>query len=50
MIGVLAGDEPGFACFKFVGCASGADPLTSQLVISTIYRDSISVILANGFR
>ena len=50
IIGVLAGGGLGFAYFKFVGCASGACPLTSHPVISTIYGAVIGAIIANGFR
>jgi len=50
IIGVLAGGGLGFAYFKFVGCASGACPLTSHPVISTIYGAVIGAIIANGLR
>jgi len=37
VIGIALGAAAGFAYYKFVGCASGACPLTSNPYISTIY-------------
>jgi hypothetical protein len=50
IIGVLVGGGLGFAYFKFVGCSSGACPLTSHPVISTIYGAVLGAIIANSFR
>ncbi len=50
IIGVLTGGGLSFAYYKFVGCSSGASPLTSHPVISTIYGAVIGAIIANGFR
>jgi hypothetical protein len=37
LIGIAAGGLIGFAWYKFVGCRTGACPLTSNPWISTIY-------------
>ena len=50
IIGVLAGGGLGFAYFKLVGCSSGACPLMSHPVISTIYGAVLGGIFANSFR
>ena len=50
IIGILAGGRQEFSCFKFVGFSSGAYPLTSHPISSTIYSAVIGTIIANGFR
>ena len=50
IIGVLAGGGLGFTYFKFVGSSSGACPLTSHPVSSTLYGAVIGAIIVNGFR
>ena len=50
IIGGLAGGGLGFAYSKFVGCSSGACPLTSHPVSSTIYGAVLGAIVANGLR
>ena len=50
LIGVLVGGGLGFAYYKFVGCATGACPLTSHPVISTIYGAILGAIVAGTFR
>jgi hypothetical protein len=37
IIGIVLGAVAGFAYYRFVGCASGACPITSNPYISTIY-------------
>ena len=37
----------GFAYYKFIGCASGACPITSNPVISTIYGAVLGYLFAN---
>jgi len=49
IIGVVVGGGLGFACHKFSGCSSGACPLTSNPVISTIYGAVLGVLLATSF-
>ncbi len=41
-IGALAG----YGYYKFIGCASGACPITSNPVISTIYGAGMGYLLA----
>lgn len=50
VIAVLAGGGLGFACYKFVGCTSGACPLTSNPWISTIYGGVLGVLFATSFK
>jgi len=37
ILGPLIGAVAGFAYYKFIGCASGACPITSNPWVSTIY-------------
>ncbi len=50
LIGALAGGGLGFAYYKFIGCASGACPLTSHPVISTLYGVLVGALIASGVR
>jgi hypothetical protein len=49
VIGVVAGGGLGFGWYKFVGCSTGACPLTSHPVISTIYGAVLGVLVATSF-
>jgi len=49
VIGVIAGGGLGFGWYKFVGCSSGACPLTSHPVISTIYGAVFGALIATSF-
>lgn len=49
ILGVVIGGGLGFAYYKFVGCASGACPLTSNPIISTIYGSIVGALLASSF-
>lgn len=49
IIGAVVGGGLGFAYYKFVGCSSGACPLTSNPVISTIYGSVVGALLASSF-
>ena len=44
ILGTVIGGAAGFACYKFIGRASGACPLTSNPWTSTLYG-----ILMGGF-
>jgi hypothetical protein len=50
IIGAVVGGGLGFAYYKFVGCSSGACPLTSHPVVSTIYGSVVGVLLASSLR
>lgn len=50
VIGAVVGGGLGFAYYKFVGCSSGACPLTSHPVVSTIYGAVMGVLLAGSIR
>jgi hypothetical protein len=44
--GIVIGGLLGFAYYKFVGCASGACPLTSNPWISTLYGALMGTLIA----
>ena len=46
LLGVLVGGGIGFAYYRFIGCASGTCPLTSNPYISTIYGAVIGLLIA----
>lgn len=47
--GVVLGALGGFAYYRFVGCASGACPITSNPFISTLYGALIGVFASGVF-
>lgn len=49
VLGVVIGGGLGFAFYKLVGCSSGACPLTSNPIISTIYGSIVGALLASSF-
>jgi len=50
LIGVIAGAVLGLAYYKFVGCASGACPLTSNPWFSAGYGAVLGALLATSFK
>ena len=50
ILGAVIGGGLGFAFYKFVGCASGACPLTSDPIITPLYGALVGVLVAASFR
>ncbi|HUK82677.1 MAG TPA: DUF6132 family protein [Verrucomicrobiae bacterium] len=50
IVGVVVGGALGFANYRFVGCKTGACPLTSNPWISTFYGMLVGGIITSGFR
>ncbi len=48
LIGAVVGGVLGLAYYKFVGCSSGACPLTSNPFVSTIYGMLVGALLASS--
>jgi hypothetical protein len=46
IVGIAIGAAMGFAYYKFVGCASGMCPLTSNPFISTLYGAVMGALIA----
>jgi len=46
MIFLAAGSIAGYAYYHFIGCTSGACPITSNPIISTLYGALIGGILS----
>ena len=49
IIGIIIGAGLGFGWYQLAGCPSGACPLTSNPVISTLYGMTVGALLAGGF-
>jgi hypothetical protein len=49
VIGVVGGGLLGFANYRFIGCSTGACPLTSNPWISTLYGMLIGGLIAGSF-
>ena len=50
ILGVVVGGGLGFAYYKFIGCATGACPLTRHPVISSISGAVLGALMATSFR
>lgn len=50
VIGAVIGGGLGFGYYKFIGCSSGACPLTSHPVVSSIYGAVLGALIATSFR
>jgi len=49
IIGAVIGGALGFAFYKFVGCSTGACPLTSNPFISSLYGMVVGALVATSF-
>jgi hypothetical protein len=49
LIGAVVGAVLGFGWHKLVGCSTGACPLTSNPVISTLYGMTVGALIAGSF-
>jgi len=49
VIGVIVGGVLGYAAYRFIGCSTGACPLTSNPWISTIYGMVLGAVFLRGF-
>jgi hypothetical protein len=50
LLGAALGGGLGFAYYKFIGCASGACPLTSNPWTATLYGAVLGLLAAAHFR
>lgn len=50
VIGAVIGGAFGFALYRFVGCSTGACPLTSNPWVSTLYGMVLGALLGSGVR
>jgi hypothetical protein len=48
-VGIILGGLLGFGMYRFIGCASGACPITSSPWISTIYGMVIGAFASGAF-
>jgi hypothetical protein len=48
LIGAVAGAAFGFGWYKLVGCSTGACPLTSNPVVSTLYGTIVGALVAGS--
>jgi len=49
-IGAVVGAALGFGWYKLVGCSTGACPLTSNPILSTLYGAAVGTLVAGSFR
>lgn len=50
ILGLVIGGGLGFAYYKFVGCTTGACPLTSHPIISSLYGAAVGALVATSLR
>ncbi|MFA6316571.1 MAG: DUF6132 family protein [Elusimicrobiota bacterium] len=48
LVGAALGGAAGFGWYKLVGCATGACPITSNPVTSTLYGAVLGLLIALG--
>jgi hypothetical protein len=49
IVGIILGALAGFAYYRFIGCASGACPITGNPIISTIYGAVMGALVSGAF-
>jgi hypothetical protein len=49
ILGIVIGGVAGYAYYRFIGCSSGACPLTSNPYISTIYGAVMGALFSGAF-
>jgi hypothetical protein len=49
IIGIVIGGLIGYGIYRFIGCASGTCPLTSNPWVSTIYGMIVGGLLSRSF-
>ena len=49
ILGIVIGGALGFAYYKFIGCASGACPITSNPLSSSIYGAVLGLLMSASF-
>ncbi len=47
---VVGGGALGYAYYRFIGCASGTCPITSNPYISTIYGAFMGYLMSGGIK
>jgi len=50
LLGLVIGGALGYIYYRFIGCSSGACPITGNPVISTIYGALMGVLLSGAFK
>ena len=48
IIGAVAGGAVGFAAYKFIGCSTGACPLTSNPYVAVIVGAVVGALIPGG--
>jgi hypothetical protein len=48
LVGIVVGGLLGYGWYKLVGCSTGACPLTSHPVISTVYGAVLGALVASS--
>lgn len=47
--GIIVGGVAGFLFYKFIGCTSGACPITRNPYLSTIYGMALGFLITRAF-